>query len=748
MPVAAGEYVAASHELASKSAGAYRVRFEWLNSALAVLSSSTQSGYLFTAGEQAYGPIQAPANTAFVRLRFDHYGDTAGANPAAAAWFEFTNVKVAKAATSGALGSSRTNLVRNPTFVNNVSDWATYGGVTIAQTNAQSFSNTGCMQITSAGPPAKANTGFIDVVAGRDYTASFYARSAATSRNAWIRIEWYDASNNGGVSDSAGPATSTSGWTRHAATFTAPAYAVKCRVEVGVSASVSGEVHYADAVMLTEGTDTPAYFDGSFTASGTKTYAWTGTAHASSSTVTDTTLGSLPPVEWRNILGKTHVIKTGRESLNLGTLEAELLDADLDPATSATLRPGGGARLLVLVAGVWECVFPGEIDRLVVTYDEKSVPAKPPRVSMTVLDNTSVLTRHRRPSGVAAIASLPYVLEGAGVPWSVNGSTIQIATTPASVSTNDSATALDQIALTRDSTAGHAWVNRNGVLVATDAAAGASVRTLDEPRYSDLEVGFSSEACINAVVIDALSSTGETVTYGPYEDAPSISQWGRRERRFTVHGLTPTQIATLGATILTRNANPGVTVQSVTLPMRTAADLVDALRDLGEIVTVSNTAKGIAPVLRVTSVEHSIESEPAKWLVTLRFATSGSVASPTISPAVQGAGLPDTAWADVTFSGAWTNFDATRKVQFRRFNGETQLRGICKGGAVGSGVSMFVLGAGFRPEVRAGTAEHHFPVVANDAAQAAQVWANGAVCLLAGSNAYVDVSNIRFQAVT
>jgi hypothetical protein len=746
VPVAAGEYAAASFEIGSKSAGAVRMRFEWLNSALAVLSSSVQSGYLFTAGDHAYGPVQAPANTAFARLRFDHYGDTAGADPAAGAWLEFTNVKVAADADSGALGSSRTNLVTNPTIEVDTAGWSGTNGATVTRVTTPIHVGTGALAITSTGSGDNASAKItIPVVGGRDYTVSGYLRSATTPKEVRLGVTWRKADGSlapGGVSSTHGE-TLTTAYTRFSRVATAPSSAATAEVALGVFNAPNGQVHYLDAVMVTEGTDLIDYFDGSFTASGTKTYAWTGTPHLSSSTVTDTTLASLPPVEWRNILGKTHVIKTARESLNLGTLEAELLDADLDPATSSTLRPGGGARLLALVEGVWEPVFPpGEIDRLVVTYDDKSVPAKPPRVSMTVLDPTSRLAGHRRPQGVAAIDDLPFVLEGAGVPWNVNGNVDQLATNPAAVSESENATALDQVALTRDSTAGHAWVDRHGVCVATDAAAGASVRTLDEPRYSDLAVGFSSEECINAVVIEALGATGETLTYGPYEDATSIAQWGRRERRFTVHGLTPAEVATLGQTILTRNANPGVTVQSVTLPMRTTADLVDAIRDLGEIVTVSNTAKGLAPTLRVTGVEHTIDSEPAKWLTTLRFATSDSVAAPTVSPAVQTTGLEDTDWTDFTFEGGWANYGAPYQgAQYRRKDGWTIFRGLVVDTLGGGGVITTV-----PPGFRHGGGVQLHACVSNTGTTRVDSNAAGQVFWSTGGIGFVSLAQIKWPA--
>src|SRR5690606_19750364 len=46
------------------------------------------------------------------------------------------------------------------------------------------------------------------------------------------------------------------------------------------------------------------------------------------------------PYAWSDLLGPTHAIQITRQGFNLGTLTAEILDADLDPSVSATIRPG------------------------------------------------------------------------------------------------------------------------------------------------------------------------------------------------------------------------------------------------------------------------------------------------------------------------------------------------------------------------------------------------------------------------
>ena len=96
MAIAATQYAAAMWNIVSLN-GYYRVKFEWLDSSKVLLSSSTQTGYLNATGVVNYGPYQAPASTAYVRLRFDHYSTNTGTAPTAGQKITFNQVTVAKA---------------------------------------------------------------------------------------------------------------------------------------------------------------------------------------------------------------------------------------------------------------------------------------------------------------------------------------------------------------------------------------------------------------------------------------------------------------------------------------------------------------------------------------------------------------------------------------------------------------------------------------------------------------------------
>lgn len=442
LSVVAGQYVGAKWESILIS-GFYRARLEWLNSSFAVLSSTAQTAYAQT-GSGSITASLAPASTAFARLRFDTYSNTSAANPGASAQFQFRDVVVAKAATSAALGVSRTNLVANPSFETDTSSWAGQGG-TIARTTAQAAVGSASLAITAT-TGASAFT-YVTVTGGRDYTFQFQSRPATTARPTNIGVRWFDSDSQPihAVTTSGTNAAGT--WTLSAATFTAPANAVIGQFFLGTFDSTAGEVHYFDAVMVEEGFGVRPFITG---------------------TQANQFLGVIDP-GYVNILGPTHDIKIGREGLNLGTLTATVLDTALDPATAATLRTGRKVRLMVLHSNqTWQAVLTGKLNKADVNYDlHARDPRKVSRISLTATDPTAPLANATRPDGVATIAALPYVLEGCGVPWNVNGSGNQV---PAAtvVSTNVNATAIDQIAITRDSVSGYAWVDRNGVLQAHD----------------------------------------------------------------------------------------------------------------------------------------------------------------------------------------------------------------------------------------------------------------------------------------
>lgn len=635
MPITAGQYAAASWNV-PQNGYVYRARFEWLDSSLSVLSSSTQTGYLDDVGA-AYGPYQAPASTAYVRLRFDVYQNAAGDEAVPGSHLWLNEVTVAKSDVSGDLGLARTNLMPTPTFDYDAGAWSG-GGIFSGVDSDLAY-------LLTDGSPA-IYTGHIDVTAGETYTLSGdvagYYSGTGTMRAV---IEWRNSGGSVAATSNGAPvALIYNTYDRATVTAVAPSGAVSVRVRFERSTS-GAEAVVLNRVLLENASTDGDYFDGDTPDIGSTVYAWTGTPGDSASTVASPDLPYIEPVPYLNILGPTHEIKVTREALNTGTLSATVLDATLDPSQSDLIRPGRRCRLLIEYDSDTFPIFTGKVSQAQVTYDYKTtglLDAKRARIELTALDALADLTNTQRSEGVATIEELPYVLEGCGVPWLVNGSGNQVSAATVAAY-NENVSAADQVAITRDTGLGYAWVNRDGQIEVRDAASLAGValtRTAATDEYSDLDLSYDTQDCINEVVVNFLRynpDTGQTeeVAYGPYRDEASIAEWGVRSATFTIQGIAEetADLADYADAILTANATPVVKVNAMTVPMRTATDVAYfGWTDLCyfEMAVQKPDESGYYASNYVTRIEHSIT--PEKWLTTFGFTDESRVAAPTFTP--------------------------------------------------------------------------------------------------------------------
>lgn len=655
MPIAAGQYAAASYGQVAVANAYHKVRFEWYDAAGALLSSSAQSGLVAPAGSSGaevvnnYGPLQAPASTAYLKLRIDLY-TSGGANPAGSHFFKFRHATVAKAATSGALGASRTNLVANPSFETNVTLWTPGSGTALTRVTTVHSSGAASMRMVATAPKSAVVTSAqFNVTGGVDYQAQadLFDSSGVTRGPGIPKVigfNWYTAAG-AYLSTTNAPANTAA--TPLALTATAPAGAGKA--ELVITGGASG-TWYLDAVKVEAvqvGLPT-GYFDGATAAGGGWTYSWTGTAHLSASVATSSNLAYVEPVPYLNILGGSSSLDINRQALDVGVIQALIKDASLDPAVADLIRPGRSVRLRALNddSATWEVLAQGTLDKGRVAYDLRKPLAKQATISLATVDVNQVLANTNRPDGVATIADLPYVLEGARVPWNVNGSGNQVASATIA-SSNDQASALDQVLLARDSDLGYAWTTKEGVLTAYDDRTldyyGTGTALLDESVYSGLDVTFDPDDCINEVMVNlrrfGTSGEVEEVAFGPYRDAASIDEWGVHQKTFTVHGIAEASIAAYAADILAANAQPSRRINQVTIPIRGAADLVKtkALLDLYAKVRVTNTDKALDQTLRPTGIRHLIS--PKRWTMVLTFEQLDTVATPIPTTPQGGNGL-------------------------------------------------------------------------------------------------------------
>lgn len=174
---------------------------------------------------------------------------------------EFTNP--APSGTTGYTAGTGTSAVANATFASRTSLRWTASGTTASFCNIAS--------------------GFT-VQPGRVYKV-IGEFGSSVSRGVGFMVRWLNA-DGGIVKDvlTATVATSTSAWTRLAASVTAPRTAVKANVYAVSQTNTSGQFHYLSRLMWYEGVETIAYFDGGTSSPATYTYQWEDAANASPST--------------------------------------------------------------------------------------------------------------------------------------------------------------------------------------------------------------------------------------------------------------------------------------------------------------------------------------------------------------------------------------------------------------------------------------------------------------------------------
>ena len=188
---------------------------------------------------------------------------------------------------SAQVSTIRTNLMGNPSFGTNTSDWYAMG-TSIARITSDAYVGTACLESTytstSGSTATSANPS--NVNEGESVTFSVYVKDVDSSVQHRVNIEWYT-----GVDDYLGTVTGTattissSGWTRLSVSGTAPAltgYAIFNIVPV--TAPAVGKKIRIDAALCEYGLAVFDYFDGSTGAAGDAyTVTWAGTAHASQS---------------------------------------------------------------------------------------------------------------------------------------------------------------------------------------------------------------------------------------------------------------------------------------------------------------------------------------------------------------------------------------------------------------------------------------------------------------------------------
>ena len=192
---------------------------------------------------------------------------------------------------------TRTNLAANPSFEVNTTGWFIGTGTVITRVTTQSPPfGTACLQwknnVASITGPWTGISPQLLIVAGTTLTYSVYVKAATVARTVNLYLDSYGGPDytlwQGGFTTASTTPEVVGQWTRMSWTFTTLPNSHYHDLYMGWAGTARNELHFIDGVLLEETDTLKPYFDGSTTNTGTKTYAWTGTAHQSPSTEVST----------------------------------------------------------------------------------------------------------------------------------------------------------------------------------------------------------------------------------------------------------------------------------------------------------------------------------------------------------------------------------------------------------------------------------------------------------------------------
>ena len=318
----------------------------------------------------------------------------------------------AHASTSAARSTPPTIVTGSTASTPRSSQWAASGTRSV-RIVASPAANTGAASTTTfAYVGGAATTGMnAGMLAGHTYTVVATCRLSGAqvgTLNALARriVVVHNNANgsNGATTLSSDAAPNAAGITQLRFTFTLPADSVWAQVRLYNGATAGNGDVWWDNVLLVDGTYTGAYFDGSTVKPGA-TYAWTGTAHASTSTsapVVTTTVQSI-----RRLSGGGSVEVSADEET--ATVEMARLDGEV-PSTATCLAEV--RRLLAEIANV--TVLAGVTDGPLPsgwTYSDSRIDA--------VEDLLACINATHRMGGDGSLEVVP--VEGVGPVWTLAG---------------------------------------------------------------------------------------------------------------------------------------------------------------------------------------------------------------------------------------------------------------------------------------------------------------------------------------
>jgi hypothetical protein len=211
--------------------------------------------------------------------------------------------------TTGSNVNVRTNLITNPSFETNTTGWSAFNS-TLSRVTSESYIGSASLQAVATGAGYVANRS--NISPSTTYTGSAWVKGQAGKTFIPSLVEYTSALVYVGETNPA-PITATGSWQRISVTRTMGSTAGITDFRVR---NLQDGTFFVDATQLEFGATASDYFDGSTAASGDFTYAWSGTANASTSfqrgvTVTGVNNGS---GAWP-VISSTEWASTGSKSM-------------------------------------------------------------------------------------------------------------------------------------------------------------------------------------------------------------------------------------------------------------------------------------------------------------------------------------------------------------------------------------------------------------------------------------------------
>lgn len=182
------------------------------------------------------------------------------------------------------VAEATTNLVTNPSFETNVTGLANYNGLTaISRITTDSYIGASCAQCTCSAGAARRACIIVDgLVSGATYTVSAFMKTSSTVGNCFIVIKTRTNGNETRTLTAVFPQQQASSWTRIVATVTLESGENGLLPNFGLTTANEGDLFWIDGIQIEQKAYATPYCDGSL-GSG---HAWSGTAHASTSSRT------------------------------------------------------------------------------------------------------------------------------------------------------------------------------------------------------------------------------------------------------------------------------------------------------------------------------------------------------------------------------------------------------------------------------------------------------------------------------